>query len=64
MHPLLLLAIGVGGLAAMGALSGCGSNSGFFGQQQQTYNITVTGTATGAGGQILQRSTTVQLTIE
>jgi hypothetical protein len=53
---LLLLSAG---LAAAAGLSGCGSSSGFFGQQQTTYTVTVTGTS-GA----LSHSTTVTLTVE
>jgi sugar lactone lactonase YvrE len=54
----LLLLLGAG-LAAAAGLSGCGSSSGFFGQQQTTYTVTVTGTS-GA----LSHSTTVTLTVE
>jgi hypothetical protein len=51
------------GLGATAGLSGCGSGSGFFGQTQQSYTITVLGTATN-GGSTLQHSTTVTLTVE
>jgi sugar lactone lactonase YvrE len=54
----LLLLLGAG-LAAAAGLSGCGSSSGFFGQPQTTYTVTVTGSS-GA----LSHSTTVILTIE
>jgi hypothetical protein len=54
----LLLLLGAG-LAAAAGLSGCGSASGFFGQQQTTYTVTVTGSS-GA----LSHSTTVTLTVE
>jgi hypothetical protein len=50
--------------AAIGGLTGCGSNSGFFGQPQQSYTINVIGTATGAGGATLQRSWAVTLTVQ
>jgi sugar lactone lactonase YvrE len=52
---LLLLA----GAAVMVGLTGCGVSTGFFGQQQQTYNVVVTGTS-GA----LTHSTTVTLTVQ
>jgi hypothetical protein len=54
----LLLLLGAG-LAAAAGLSGCGSSSGFFGQQQTTYTVTVTGTSG-----VLSHSTTVTLTVE
>jgi sugar lactone lactonase YvrE len=56
----LLLASG----AMLTTLTGCGTNSGFFGQPQKTYNIQVTGTASGATGATLQHVTTVQLTLQ
>lgn len=56
--PLLLL-LGAGFVASMG-LTGCTVNSGFFGQNQQTYTVTVTGTTSGH----LSRSATVTLTVE
>jgi ABC-type transporter Mla subunit MlaD len=54
----LLLLLGAGLVVAAG-LSGCGSASGFFGQQQTTYTVTVTGTSG-----TLSHSTTVTLTVE
>jgi hypothetical protein len=54
--PMLLL-LGAGA-AALAGLSGC-ATSGYFGQQQQTYNITVTATSG-----TLSHSTTVALTVE
>ncbi len=48
----------------LGALAGCGSGTGFFGQPQSTYNITVTATATAPDGTHLQHSTVVTLTVQ
>jgi Bacterial Ig-like domain (group 3)/NHL repeat len=59
MCTMLLLSLG-----AVVGLSGCGTGSGFLGQQQQTYTINVIGTATGVNGATLQHSTTVTLTVE
>ena len=53
---LLLLAAG---MSALAGLSGCDANSGFFGQTQKTYVVTVTGTS-GA----LSHSATVTLIVE
>ena len=50
--------------ALIAGLSGCGTDSGFFGQPQQTYTINVIGTATGTGVVVLQHTTTVTLTVE
>jgi sugar lactone lactonase YvrE len=52
------------GFAALAGMSGCGTGSGFFGQPQQTYTITVIGTATTSGSVVLQHTTTVTLTVE
>jgi hypothetical protein len=52
----VVLLLGVG--ATLG-LSGCGGNTGFFAQSQQTYNLTVTATS-GA----LTHSSTVTLTVK
>jgi hypothetical protein len=53
---LLLL---VAGASAMAGLSGCGTNSGFFGQPSQTYTMTVTATSG-----TLSHSTSVTLTVQ
>jgi sugar lactone lactonase YvrE len=50
--------------AALGSITGCGADTGFFAQPQQKYNITVTGTAAGSNGFVLQHSTTVTLTVQ
>ncbi len=49
--------------ATMG-LTGCGTESGFFGQPQKTYSINIYGTSTNSASATLQRVTTVTLTIE
>ena len=49
-------------LAAVGALTGCGAGSGFFGQTQQSYVIQIVGTATS--GFALQHFATVTLVLE
>jgi hypothetical protein len=56
---LSVLLLIVAGIAAVAGLSGCGSASGFFAQQGQSYTVTVTGTAGG-----LSHSATVNLTVE
>jgi hypothetical protein len=50
--------------AALGSITGCGTDTGFFAQPQQNYTITVTGTATGSNGYALQHSTTIKLTVQ
>jgi hypothetical protein len=57
MLPILLLLLA--GIAAAAGLSGCGSNSGYFGQAPQNYSVTVTATA-GA----LSHTSNVTLTVE
>jgi hypothetical protein len=64
MQPLTLCAALILSFSAIGVLTGCGSGTGFFGQPQQSYTITVIGTATGAGGVTLQHSSTVTLTVQ
>ena len=49
---------------ALGSITGCGTDTGFFAQPQQNYNITVTGTAAGSNGFALQHNTTVTLTVQ
>jgi len=56
---LLLLLSG----AALMGLTGCGAG-GFFGQNPQSYNITVTATATSVAGTTLQHATTVTLIVQ
>jgi hypothetical protein len=53
MDPLLLAFVGFAGLMGLGVLTGCGS--GFFGQPQNSYMISVAGTVTSAQGATLQR---------
>ena len=50
--------------AAFGSMTGCGTDTGFFAQPQQNYNIVITGTAAGSNGFVLQHSTSVALTVQ
>jgi sugar lactone lactonase YvrE len=50
--------------AALGSITGCGTDTGFFAQPQQNYTITVTGTAAGSNGYALQHSTAIKLTVQ
>jgi sugar lactone lactonase YvrE len=54
-----MLLLFAAGLAAVSALSGCGSATGLFSQRQQTYTVTITATSG-----TLSHSTTVLLTVE
>ena len=47
------------GASAMAGLSGCGTNSGFFGQPETTYNVQITATSGS-----LSHSTSVTLTVQ
>jgi sugar lactone lactonase YvrE len=49
---------------ALGGITGCGTDTGFFAQPQQNYTITVTGTSAGSNGYVLQHSTSVTLTVQ
>lgn len=51
-------------LGALTGLTGCGTNSGFFGNPTRSYNITVTATAQNAQGATLQHVATVKLTVQ
>jgi hypothetical protein len=62
--PLLLAFVGFAGLVGLGAVTGCGSGSGFFGQPQNSYTISVAATATSSQGAALQHITTVILTVQ
>jgi ABC-type glycerol-3-phosphate transport system substrate-binding protein len=56
---LSVLLLSTAGMAALAGFSGCSSATGFYGQQQTSYTLTVTATS-GA----LSHSTTVVLTVE
>jgi len=64
LRPLTLLASLLFCAAALASLTGCGTDTGFFAQPQHDYTITVTGTAAGSNGFILQHSTNVTLTVQ
>jgi sugar lactone lactonase YvrE len=58
-RTILTLFLLVAGASALVGLSGCGANSGFFGQPSETYTMTVTATSGS-----LSHSTTITLTLE
>ncbi|MGO4515094.1 Ig-like domain repeat protein [Terriglobus sp. 2YAB30_2] len=59
----LIVVLGLS-LAAVGGLAGCGTGTGYFGQNPQTYSVTITGTASGPNGTTLQHSSIVVLTVQ
>jgi sugar lactone lactonase YvrE len=63
-RPLSLCIALILSFAAISSVTGCGTSSGFFGENQQSYTITVIGTATGTGGVVLQHSTQVTLIVQ
>jgi MBG domain/Bacterial Ig-like domain (group 3)/Putative Ig domain len=58
-RALSMLMMLAAGMAAIAGIGGCGSTSGFFAQQQQSYTVTVTGTSGS-----LTHSATVTLTVQ
>ena len=48
----------------LGSITGCGTDTGFFAQEPQSYNITVTGAATATNGYVLKHSTSVTLSVQ
>jgi len=64
LKPLSLCVALLLSLAAITSISGCGTGSGFFGENPATYTIDVIGTATGTGNVVLQHSITVTLVVE
>ncbi|SEG69868.1 NHL repeat-containing protein [Bryocella elongata] len=64
LRPLLMTSVGLLSLGTMAMMTGCGTSEGFFGQQAQTYNIIVSGTATSLQGTTLVRTTSVTLTVQ
>ncbi|HEY5211423.1 MAG TPA: hypothetical protein VIJ38_00205, partial [Acidobacteriaceae bacterium] len=48
----------------LGSITGCGTDTGFFAQEPHSYNITVTGAATGSSGYVLQHSASVTLAVQ
>ncbi|WP_213806441.1 Ig-like domain repeat protein [Granulicella sp. dw_53] len=63
LRPLLLGFGAILSFAAMAGISGCGSNSGYFGHPQQAYTINVIGTAAN-GNVTLVHTITVMLTVQ
>jgi hypothetical protein len=58
-RTLSVLLVVAAGVAATDGINGCGSNNGFFAQQQETYSLTITGTAGS-----LSHAVAVSLTVE
>jgi hypothetical protein len=58
-RTLSVLLVVAAGVAATDGINGCGSNNGFFAQQQETYSLTITGTAGS-----LSHTVAVSLTVE
>lgn len=52
------------GIVVLGSTTGCGTDTGFFAQQPQSFKITVTGAATASGGYLLQHSASVTLAVQ
>jgi sugar lactone lactonase YvrE len=61
-RPLALGVVLISSLAALTALMGCGTGSGFFGQSQQSYAVQVIGSV--SGDTVLQHFATVTLVLE
>jgi hypothetical protein len=51
-------------IVILGSITGCGTDTGFFEQQPQSYNMTVTGAATGSNGYVLQHNASVTLAVQ
>jgi sugar lactone lactonase YvrE len=64
LHPMTLALTLLLCVVALGGITGCGTDTGFFAQPQQSYTITVTGTAAGSNGYVLQHSTSVILSVQ
>lgn len=64
LHQLMLMIAVPLCAIALGGITGCGTGPGFLAQPQQSYTITVIGTATGSNGYVLQRSANVTLTAQ
>jgi hypothetical protein len=58
-RTILALFLLVAGASSMVGLSGCGTNSGFFGQGEKTYTVLIT-----ASSGSLSHSTSVTLTVQ
>ena len=64
LHGITLALTLLAGSAALGSIMGCGTDTGFFSQPEHNYNITVTASAAGSSGYVLQHSTSVTLTVQ
>jgi hypothetical protein len=51
-------------VVALASIAGCGAETGFFAESQQSYTNRVMGTAIGSNGYVLQQCTNVTLTLQ
>ncbi len=63
-RPLTAVLVLVASGVLLGSLTGCGTNSGFFGQAPATYNVNITATATDATGGTLTHTSIVPITVQ
>ena len=64
MPRLTMIGFALLSLGALAGITGCGTNSGFFGTPSKSYTIEIVGTAQNAQGATLQHVATVTLTVQ